>query len=111
MKKSQKIEVRVSRFQKHKIKRKAENADMSVSEYLRKSALNQKINNIETDNIHKLAVQLKKVGTNIWQIRKEILNNYSFSNTEIKEIELELKNLNNQYQEIQEQIQKLSERL
>ena len=111
MSKNQKIEVRVSQDQKIKIKNKAKKTGMSMSEYLRKSALNQKINNIKTDNISELAVQLKKVGTNIWQIRKEILNNYSFSDTEIKEIELELKNLNNQYQEIQEQIQKLSERL
>ena len=74
MRKSQKIEVRVSQKQKDKIKTKAEKANMSVSEYMRKSVLNQKIRKIRTDNIHKLAVQLKKVGTNIWEIRKEIMS-------------------------------------
>ena len=109
--KNQKIEIRVSQKQKDKIKTKAEKANMSMSEYLRKSALKRKIKVIETDNLHQLAVQVKKVGTNIWQIRKEIMDNSSFSATEKGEFQAQLEILNNQYQEVQNQIQKLSRRM
>ena len=109
--KTKKIEIRVTQKQKDKIKIKAEKANMSISEYLRKSALNQKMNIIETDNLHQLAVQIKKVGTNIWQVRKEIMDNSSFSATEKGEFQAQLEILNNQYQEVQNQIQKLSRRM
>ena len=64
--KSQYIMVRVSPEEKKSIEAKAEQANMTVSQYVLKSTENKKI--VVSENIPKLFVEITRIGVNINQI-------------------------------------------
>lgn len=111
-KRDKRITIRGTAEEKAKIEQKAKKAGLSRNDYMLKVALSdKKINVIEGDHLHDLMVQIKKVGVNVWQIRKEILDNHSFTDKEKESFTNELEELDAQYQEIQNQLQKIIKKL
>ena len=111
-KRDKRITIRGTPEEKAQIEEKAKKAGLSRNEYILRVLLSsRKINIIEGDHLHNLMVQLKKVGVNVWEIRKEIMNNTSFTSENKKYFVGELEELNAQYQEIQNQLQKIIRKL
>ena len=65
-KKSERIFIRVSPEEKKSIETKAEQANMTVSQYVLKATENKKI--VVSENIPKLFVEITRIGVNINQI-------------------------------------------
>ena len=65
-KKSERIFIRVSPEEKKKLEAQAEQANMTVSQYILKSTENRKI--VVIENIPKLFVEITRIGVNINQI-------------------------------------------
>jgi hypothetical protein len=72
-KKNNRLWIKLSEEQKHQVKRNAMSLGLSLSSYVRKTALDEKIiGKTDLEMIH----QVKKIGYNINQISRE-LNRYS----------------------------------
>lgn len=70
MKKIERIEIRLTSEEKEKIINNSKKAETTISDYLIKSAINQKI--IIYKDLGKLVTQLRKIGNNVNQLTKKV---------------------------------------
>ena len=97
-KKSERIFIRVSPEEKKKLEAQAEQANMTVSQYILKSTENKKI--VVIENIPKLFVEITRIGVNINQIA-HVANAQKYVNTrQIYEIQNLLKEVDKHMMEI-----------
>ena len=62
------IKFRVTEKEEHEIRKRAEKAKMSLSDYLRKSAVMNTITVIDTGELYRLNTSLRRIGVNINQV-------------------------------------------
>lgn len=70
MKKDKMICIRLTNMQKENILRKADYANMNITDYMIKSALKRKIEIIQINELENFILELKRIGNNLNQLTR-----------------------------------------
>jgi cell division protein FtsL len=95
MEKVYKIEARVTKEEKEKIKKIAEEKGMSVTNLILNSVENHISVNIDTTDYRELVIQIRRIGTNINSLLRNIYYKEFFTDSDIESIKQHLKILEN----------------
>ena len=90
MKKTERIEMRLTPDEKMKIVNNSIKAKMTISEYLITTGLNKEI--VVIDDLDKMVTQLRKIGNNINQLTK-LANSRIITCVELDEVKKELETI------------------
>lgn len=90
MKKTERIEMRLTPDEKMKIVNNSIKAKMTISEYLITAGLNKEI--VVIDDLDKMVTQLRKIGNNINQLTK-LANSRIITCVELDEVKKELETI------------------
>ena len=89
------IKFRVSEDEAERIKKNAEKARMSISRYLRSSALENKIKVFDMAAVNELALQFHKIGVNINQITAMVNQTQTVYKNDIENLNKEISKMKN----------------
>lgn len=94
---NKKIHIWVSESEDKVIKEKAEYCNLTVSDFIRNSAINGAIINMETDNITKAIYEINKIGVNINQIAAKINRDNCVFESDFLSLKKDMENLTDKY--------------
>lgn len=109
MTKKYKIEARVTEEEKEKIKQIADDKNMTMSSLIINSIKNNITVNLDTSDYRDLVIQVRRIGTNINSLLKNIYYQQYFTDTDIQTINKQLKQIENLMKEERTKIKETKE--